>query len=140
NAADAALEGAQVAAFDPAGDAASMKPWVRLEIREQAQRVLLSVTDSGPGESKQVRERLFEPFFTTKRIGDGMGLGLSVAKGIAQSHGGDLELDERAEQTRFSLWLPVNPLSSGLRTANPEISPCSTQTLRQDPVATTPRL
>ena len=40
----------------------------------------------------ELRGRVFEPFFTTKEVGEGTGLGLSIALGIANAHGGALEL------------------------------------------------
>ncbi len=48
----------------------------------------ITVTDSGPGLTPGIEERLFEPFFTTKPVGKGTGLGLSISFGIIQSHQG----------------------------------------------------
>ena len=48
----------------------------------------LEVADSGPGLSDEARRRAFEPYYTTKR--DKTGVGLSVVRGIARAHGGDV--------------------------------------------------
>jgi signal transduction histidine kinase len=54
----------------------------------QGGRILLRITDSGPGLSPSARELLFEPFSTTKPMG--MGLGLAISQAIAEAHGGSL--------------------------------------------------
>ncbi|MFZ5585437.1 MAG: PAS domain-containing hybrid sensor histidine kinase/response regulator [Thermodesulfobacteriota bacterium] len=67
----------------------------------------LSVSDDGPGMEPQVLERVFDPFFTTKRPGEGTGLGLAVAHGIAQAHGGLLTArSQPGRGATFSLYLP----------------------------------
>jgi signal transduction histidine kinase len=53
---------------------------------------VVSVSDTGKGVPKELRERVFEPFFTTKPVGQGTGLGLSITYTIAQRHGGTLVL------------------------------------------------
>ncbi len=57
--------------------------------------VNFEVTDSGPGIPESVLPRVFDPFFTTRDVGDGRGLGLSVAFGVARSHGGTISADNR---------------------------------------------
>jgi signal transduction histidine kinase len=70
--------------------------------------VRIEVTDSGPGIPLEIRGRIFDPFFTTKPDGEGTGLGLALARGIVESHGGAIEVDcAPGEGTRFVIELPV---------------------------------
>jgi len=76
--------------------------------------ILVEVSDSGPGVPEELRLRLFEPFFTTKGVGEGSGLGLSVAYRIVVGrHGGDLRLVSRPGDTRFQVRLPLSPHTVG---------------------------
>jgi signal transduction histidine kinase len=50
------------------------------------------IADTGGGMPVETQQRIFDPFFTTKEAGQGHGLGLAVAQGIAQDHGGGIEL------------------------------------------------
>ncbi len=72
--------------------------------------VAVTVTDRGPGIPPDVLPRVFDPFFTTKAPGQGTGLGLSLAYGIAAAHGGSLRAANRppAEGSGavFTLLLP----------------------------------
>jgi CheY-like chemotaxis protein len=69
------------------------------------ERVVLEVSDTGPGIPAEVRERIFEPFFTTKD--DGTGLGLSVSYGIITAHGGNIDVTSSSEGTTFRIVLPA---------------------------------
>jgi two-component system NtrC family sensor kinase len=64
--------------------------------------------DTGVGIPEHHRQRLFEPFFTTKKNGKGVGLGLSVAYGIIQEHGGTVQIRSApGEGTEFTVELPL---------------------------------
>lgn len=70
---------------------------------------VISVTDEGVGISPEVLPRIFEPFFTTKHVGEGTGLGLSVAYGIVREHSGWIEVtSERNRGSCFSVYLPLD--------------------------------
>ena len=74
-------------------------------IRTGAVRVLIA--DTGPGISEEYLPHIFEPFFSTKGK-KGTGLGLWVSLGIAQSHGGRLQVrNGPSGGTVFSLTLPI---------------------------------
>jgi PAS domain S-box-containing protein len=79
-----------------------------LEATANGTGVLLKVSDTGEGMSPDVQDHIFEPFFTTKEIGEGTGLGLSLAFEIVQQHGGTIECDsEPGKGTSFTIRLPV---------------------------------
>ncbi len=68
--------------------------------------VIVTVADTGPGLSDTVRGQVFDPFVTTKA--SGMGLGLSISKGIIEAHDGNLYLDSEAGfGAVFRFTLPV---------------------------------
>jgi two-component system NtrC family sensor kinase len=67
----------------------------------------ISVRDNGPGIPEEIRSRIFDPFFTTKKPGAGTGIGLAVARGIAEAHGGDLTLSPSPQGAHFLLRLPL---------------------------------
>ena len=70
---------------------------------------VVCVADNGPGVPERVRERLFQPFGGSGRPG-GVGLGLAIARELAQGHGGDLLLVETGPRgSTFELRLPGAP-------------------------------
>ncbi len=58
---------------------------------------VIEIADNGPGIDDATLPHIFEPFFTTKPVGAGIGLGLSIAFGIARDHGGKLEAENPAK-------------------------------------------
>ncbi|MBN9166751.1 MAG: GHKL domain-containing protein, partial [Myxococcales bacterium] len=87
--------------------AAGKGGWVELKTSLEAQRVIIELSDSGPGVSDELRERIFEPFFTTKPAGKGTGLGLSTARDIVLRHGGSLDVRHASGHTIFRLEMPL---------------------------------
>jgi two-component system NtrC family sensor kinase len=75
------------------------------------ERVVISISDTGPGIPTHLRQSIMKPFFTTKPPGQGTGLGLSISQGICESHGGALHLQASA-QTEFLISLPVSQKNS----------------------------
>jgi two-component system sensor histidine kinase TtrS len=71
------------------------------------ERVIVTISDTGPGLGEEIRSQLFNPFVTTKP--NGMGLGLALSRGIIQAHHGDLYLDSAPGQGAvFRFTLPVD--------------------------------
>jgi CheY-like chemotaxis protein len=60
---------------------------------DRDRRVVVEIGDSGCGMTREVIDRVFDPFFTTKPVGVGTGLGLSVARNVVRSLGGEIHID-----------------------------------------------
>lgn len=85
---------------------------LRTALSEDGTAAEVTISDTGPGLSDEIRERLFLPFYSTKRRGSG--LGLSIAAKIAQEHGGSISAEANVPKgARFLLRLPfVEPASN----------------------------
>ena len=71
--------------------------------------VTLEINDDGPGIPETLQPKIFDPFFTTKDVGQGTGLGLTVAYAIVQEHGGRIRLESReGGGASFFIELPVS--------------------------------
>jgi len=80
--------------------------WVRTGLDPDREVVELTVADSGPGISPEVKEKLFVPYFSTK--GRGTGLGLAIVSRIVSEHLGFIRVEEnRPSGAKFIIELPV---------------------------------
>ncbi len=80
--------------------------WIRIEISKAMDDICIRVTDSGPGISPEIVDKMMNPFFTTKEVGAGTGLGLSISQGIIENHGGHIEYELYNGNTSFLITLP----------------------------------
>ena len=103
----------------PAGDAKQNE--VRVAIRPGGSgQVIAEVADTGAGMSADVLARVFDPFFTTRRVGDGVGLGLSICHGIVTSLGG--RIAAKSEPGKGSLFRMTPPAARASVAADREPS------------------
>ena len=87
---------------------------------EGADRVVLTVADTGCGMPPQVLEKALDPFFTTKPVGKGTGLGLAMVYATVKAHQGQLELDSAPGQgTRVRLLFPAGAMDAAAEPAAP---------------------
>ena len=80
---------------------------VEVETAHEKNAVCVSISDSGPGVPDADREKIFEVFYTTKK--GGTGLGLNIARRIAEDHGGSIAVDSSPSLggARFTVELPI---------------------------------
>jgi len=90
-----------------ATDASEPGQTITIETGIDANRVTTTVRDQGKGIAEEHLSKIFEPFFTTKIVGEGTGLGLSLAYNIIQEHGGSISVSSQSGQgCRFDIVLP----------------------------------
>lgn len=95
-------------AIDAVADVAS--PCVTISARDVSGRAVVTVSDNGPGFGGEALGKGFDPFYTTKDIGEGMGLGLSIAYGIVRDFSGSIRIDNTERGgARVTVELPSPP-------------------------------
>ena len=82
----------------------------------------LIISDTGQGMDDETMHRIFDPFYTTKKSGEGTGLGLAMAHGIVQNHGGDILVESALNKgTTFTVYLPTSELPVSEHAETPAI-------------------
>jgi signal transduction histidine kinase len=85
---------------------------VDVTLRREGNHVIFCVADTGRGIPAEELAKIFKPFFTTRR--EGTGLGLPLAKGIVEAHGGRIEVTSvLGRGTQFEVWLPMDRAARG---------------------------
>ncbi|MFN5780964.1 MAG: ATP-binding protein, partial [Novosphingobium sp.] len=87
------------------GNAGASKLGIAASLAED--EIVIRLSDNGPGIPEGDRERVFDPFFTSKRAAGGTGLGLPIARALAENGHGQLELAYSEVGTTFLLTFPV---------------------------------
>ncbi len=84
----------------------------------------ITIADTGVGMDEETARHVFEPFFTTKEVGQGTGMGLATVQGIAQQHGGWVEVESAPDQgSAFHVFLPA--AAEALAAPPPATAPAS---------------
>jgi histidine kinase len=81
---------------------------ITLKTSSDDKKIVVEVSDTGPGIAESMRERIFEPFFTTKKVGQGTGLGLSISYGIIKDCKGSIQaVSGKNEGAGFIIKFPI---------------------------------
>lgn len=96
--------------FNNAIQAISGTGRIRVSTRKRGNEIVVRISDTGCGISRENISRVFEPFYTTKEVGKGTGLGLAISYRIIEDHGGTIEVtSEPGKGSIFQITLPFDP-------------------------------
>lgn len=87
-------------------DAMAENGQLSIEIGKNDFGIIVKIIDDGDGIPEDICHRIFDPFFTTKGVGEGMGLGLDIARRIVHMHRGQINVQSEAGRTEMSVELP----------------------------------
>ena len=107
NAVGGQLEQVWMNVLDNAFDAVDVGGHVAVTAKPEGHSLVVRIIDDGPGIASEDQSRIFDPFFTTKGPGQGIGLGLDIARTHVRTHGGDIDFDSRPGRTEFRVTLPL---------------------------------
>ena len=93
---------------DNAIDAMNGKGELRIRTHRNLDRIIVEFQDNGPGIPPEIKARIFDPFFTTKSVGEGTGLGLDTVARIVRKHHGEIRVESKPGDTRFTVDLPLD--------------------------------
>ncbi len=82
---------------------------IRVSTEMVDSNIIVGIEDDGCGMEPDLVERVFDPFFSTKKVGEGMGLGLSLSYQMVKNHGGEIQVESEPNRgTRFWISLPTH--------------------------------
>jgi len=82
---------------------------IKVSTYAENDNIVIAIKDSGIGMNQETKEKIFEPFFTTKPVGEGTGLGMSIAYSIINVHNATIEINSKEnEGTEIIIKIPFN--------------------------------
>jgi signal transduction histidine kinase len=81
---------------------------LKISTSSNEKSVFVKIEDNGIGMDETTKKKIFEPFFTTKDVGEGTGLGMSIAYNTIRRHQGEIQVNSKLGLgTEFILELPI---------------------------------